>query len=99
MVTNNVEFPFEPRERYGDVRTIASKAGIELRGDDGQPYCCDERMQVKAGIFGPDFARCHQCDLQIWNSASPHINGGIVLNESVLERFGDEMWSWNRYGG
>lgn len=93
---SNVEFPFENEEQYGDVRTIAERAGIELRtvdGEEGIPFCCGQRMQVKGGIWGPDHARCGSCRQEIMNLASPHINGGYVLSEAVLEAHGDSIWT------
>ena len=95
------KFPLQNPEEYGDVRTICERAGVELRtvdGEEGIPFCCDTRMQVKAGILGPDYALCHQCQTSIQNLASPHINAGIVWNEAVMEEFGDRMWTFKKPG-
>ena len=54
-----------------DVTDLCQREGIELRGDDGQPYCCGERMNVRGGIIGPDFAECRKCGKAIGNAAKP----------------------------
>ena len=90
----NVSFPFEVPENFGAVRDIAERAGIELKGDDGQPWCCDRRMQVKGGLWGSDYARCNLCHKRMFNMASPHINGGYLLNEETLIAYGEAMWTW-----
>lgn len=87
------QFPFLDQERYGTVQEIAGLLGIELRGEDGQPYCCGKQMRVKAGLFGPDYARCDRCGKTIWNAASPHVNGGILLHDDILSEWGDALWT------
>jgi len=59
-----------------DIADVKARTGIDLRGVDGEPYCCEQRMQVKSGIIGPDYAKCHTCGQEIGNAASPHINSG-----------------------
>ena len=76
----------------GDIRATCAKAGIELQGEEGQPYHCGQRMQVKEGIFGPDYARC-LCGLVIGNLASPHINGGLVYSETWYDDNADTSWT------
>ena len=93
MSVNETKFPHEHPENYGDIRTIAERAGVELKEEDGIPYHCGERMQVKAGIIGPDYVKCHPCGLLLLNTASPHVNGGIIWNEDVMEKFWDAMWT------
>lgn len=61
-----------------DVDEVKRLTGIELRGDDGQPYCCGQRMNVKGGIMGPDYARCKVCGQEIGNYRSPHISGSLL---------------------
>lgn len=56
------------------VVEIAEATGIDLRGPAGHPYHCGERMHVKAGLIGPDYAQCEACGLTIGNAASPHIS-------------------------
>ena len=90
------DFPFNNPEKFGDVRTIANTAGIELRtveNEEGIPYHCGERMQVKGGVIGPDYTRCGLCELAIGNMLSPHINGGVILKEEITEKFGDSLWT------
>ena len=90
------DFPFHNPEKFGDVRTITDTAGIELRtveDEEGIPYHCEERMQVKGGITGPDYARCSPCRLAIGNMLSPHINGGVILKEELTEKFGESLWT------
>lgn len=41
-------------------------------------------MQVKGGLIGPDYAKCHTCGQEIGNAASPHINGGYIPDEAFL---------------
>ena len=80
--------PPPPCSEFFDIRNIEdvkTRTGIELRGDDGQPYCCDQRTQVKGGIIGPDYAKCHVCGQEIGNAASPHINGGHIPADEFLE--------------
>ena len=89
------EFPFMNQEEYADVRTIAERAGVELRGDDGIPWHCEIEMQVKAGIWGPDYAKCNACGITMRNLASPHINGGVVFPEETHEAYGNVMWRWD----
>lgn len=68
-----------------DVAEVKALTGIEMRGDDGQPFCCGKRMQVKGGIMGPDYAKCHVCGQEIGNAASPHINGGCIATEEFMK--------------
>ena len=92
-------FPFHNPEEYGDVRTIADNAGIELRtveDEEGIPYHCKEKMQVKGGIIGPDYARCKTCGLVIYNMLSPHINGGLILKEKVIKTYGHSLWTMRK---
>ena len=99
---SEVPFPLKDQEEYGDVASICERAGVELRtvdGEEGIPFCCGQRMQVKAGIMGPDYARCNECRLEVENLASPHINGGIVLNEEIILAHGERMWRARRRGG
>ena len=92
-MSEETKFPFPDREEFGDVRTVAERAGIELRGEEGIPFHCGERMQVKEGVMGPDYARCSPCGLTMLNAASPHVNGGVVWNEQVMEEFGNVLWT------
>ncbi len=73
------------------VTDLCAELGIELRGDDGQPFHCGERMRVKSGLMGPDYAEC-KCGLRIGNAASPHINGGCILDDKWCEEHGDRTW-------
>jgi len=75
-----------------DVSDLCQCEGIELRGEDGQPYCCGERMIVKGGLIGPDFAECRRCGKAIGNAASPHINGGGIPSAEWLDEHGDKTW-------
>ena len=96
MSDEQLKFPFKDQEKYGDVRTIAERAGIELRTvdeEDGVPFHCGGRMQVKGGMWGPDYARCNSCGLLMSNAASPHINGGYVLKDEIIEQYGDSLWT------
>ena len=92
-MTQKATFPFPNPERFGDARTIAERAGIELRGEDGQPFHCGERMETRGGILGTDYARCRTCGLKMVNAASPHVNGGLVLNEDIMEEYGESLWA------
>ena len=74
------------------VSDLCQRECIELRGDDGQPFCCGVRMHVKAGIFGPDFAECLTCGKMIGNAASPHINGGFIPSDEWIKEHGDKTW-------
>jgi hypothetical protein len=78
---------------HHDVETLATTLGITLVGEEGKPDHCGQRMRVKVGIAGPDYARCDQCGLTIGNGASPHMNGGIIWSEAFLEAHGDAMWA------
>lgn len=92
-----VDFPFGgDREQYGDVRTIAERAGIELRGEDGQPFCCDSRMHTKEGLMGPDYAKCSMCGTTMLNLASPHVNGGFLLNDDIMDEYGNVIWTYTK---
>ena len=75
-----------------DVTDLCQREGIELRGDDGQPYCCGERMDVRGGIIGPDFAKCRKCGKAIGNAASPHINGGRIPSDEWIKENGNKTW-------
>ena len=92
-MTEDSQFPLENPELYTDVRTAAGRARIELRGEDGVPHHCGAPMRVKAGLMGPDYARCDSCGLTLYNAASPHVNGAIVWNESIMEKHGNAMWT------
>ena len=74
------------------VSELCQQIGIELRGADGQPYCCGQRMTVKSGIIGTDFAECQICKKAIGNMASPHINGGGIPTDEWLNKQGDRTW-------
>ena len=87
-------FPLEHPNDYSDVKTIAERAGVELQGEEGHPFCCGERMHTKAGLWGVDYAKCEKCKKMIVNCASPHINGGIVFTDEVYEKWGDAMWTF-----
>ena len=92
-----VPFPMKNPQDHADVRTIAERASIELRTveeEEGIPFCCDQRMHVKDGIMGPDYTHCNQCGKTMNNLASPHINGGILWNEEVMEAHGDRIWTF-----
>ena len=94
-----MNFPFKNPEEYGDVPTITNIAGIELRDENGKeriPYHCNEKMQVKRGIIGPDYARCNTCELVICNMLSPHINGGMILKEEVIRTYGESLWTMRK---
>jgi len=75
-----------------DITTLCKREGIDLRGDDGQPYCCGERMTVRSGIIGPDYAHCAICGKAIGNAASPHINGGYIPPEEWFAEHGTRTW-------
>jgi len=72
------------------VTECCKENGIELRGDDGQPYHCGERMSVRSGIIGPDYATC-KCGLAIGNLASPHVSGAI-MSKAWFEEHRDRTW-------
>ena len=44
--------------------------------------------------MGPDYAHCNRCGKTMSNQASPHVNGGILWNEEVMEAHGDRMWTF-----
>ena len=73
------------------VEELCKQLGIELKGDHGQPYHCGERMNVKSGILGPDYAKC-KCGLEIGNMSSPHINGGHILGDEWYQENGNATW-------
>ena len=75
-----------------DVTDLCQREGIELRGDDGKPYCCGERMNFRGGIIGPDFAECRKCGKAIGNVASPHINGGYIPSDEWIKENGNKTW-------
>ena len=75
------------------VSELCQQIGIELRGTDGQPYCCGQRMTVKSGIIGTDFAECQICKKAIGNMASPHINGGGIPTDEWLKKQGEQTWA------
>ena len=93
MAEETTVFPFPDPEKYGDVRTIADRAGIELQEEEGLPFHCGAKMRVKSGLMGPDYAHCNTCGLTMLNEASPHVNGGLVFNEEIMEKFGDSLWT------
>jgi len=75
-----------------DVTTLCNMLGIELRGDDGQPYCCGERMDVRGGLLGTDYAGCLKCGKAIGNAASPHCNGGRIVSEKFFTDHPQGTW-------
>jgi hypothetical protein len=76
-----------------NVTDLCNEVGIELQGEEGHPFHCDERMQTKSGIIGTDFARCLKCKLTIGNMLSPHINGGYVFDD---EKMLTDKETWRR---
>ena len=78
-----------------DVRSAAASAGIELCGDDGQPFHCGQRMMTRAGIAGTDYCRCEICGVRLEDVLSPHINSGHVyrLSDEELAR-PQELKTW-----
>ena len=81
-----------PSTALFDVTDLCQREGIELRGEDGQPYCCGGRMNVRGGMIGPDFAECRKCGKAIGNAASPHINGGRIPSDEWIKEHGDKTW-------
>jgi hypothetical protein len=75
-----------------DVSDLCRRESIELRGDDGQPFCCGVRMRVKVGMFGHDSAECLTCGKMIGNAASPHINGGFIPSGEWIKEHGNKTW-------
>lgn len=75
-----------------DVVTAADALGVELRGEDGQPFCCGDRMTVKGGIFGVDYASCEKCGNYLYRIDSPHTNGGHVFSDEAYEELGERVW-------
>ncbi len=80
------------QDELADVRTICEAAGVELKGEDGQPFCCGERMYVGEGVLGPNYARCDKCGKEIRNLASPHVNGGYLMSDDWFAEHGDRTW-------
>jgi len=74
------------------VRDICSKEQVELRGEKEQPYHCGEKMEIRSGLFGPDYVKCAVCDLEIGNMKSPHVNGGYMVDSAWAEEHGDKTW-------
>jgi len=75
-----------------DVRAAAAIIGVELRGDDGQPFHCGVRMTVKSGIFGVDYAKCEGCGCLLMRIDSPHTNGGRVFEDADYDALGENVW-------
>lgn len=75
-----------------DVRTAAAQIGVDLRGEDGQPFHCEQRMTVKGGIVGTDYAKCETCGALLLRMDSPHVNGGYRFDEADYESLGDDVW-------
>lgn len=75
------------------VEDAAAAAGVELRGGDGQPFHCGERMEVRGGMAGIDYAKCRPCGVTLFRVDSPHINGGHWMSEEFYDRQGDRLWS------
>lgn len=67
------------------IRDLCAEQGIELKDEDGQPFCCEQRMTVSGGILGPDHAECEMCGKTIGNVASPHINGGHIATDEFVK--------------
>lgn len=78
------------------IRQLARREGIELRGDDGQPFHCGERMNVRGGIIGSDYGRC-KCGLEVGNLASPHIahqgSTCILWGDEWLDAHKSRTWA------
>ena len=74
------------------VEKACESIGVELRGEEGHPFCCGERMHVKGGIFGVDYARCSTCENLLTRIDSPHTNGGYVFTAEEYDELGDEVW-------
>jgi hypothetical protein len=66
-------------------------ANIEKRGDHA--YHCGEKMDVRSGLLGPDFAACHKCGIRLLNMASPHINGGRMPDGDNEQVKAGRTWS------
>lgn len=75
-----------------DVLSAADALGVELRGEEGHPFCCGDRMTVKGGIFGVDYASCETCGNYLYRIDSPHTNGGHVLSDEGYAELGDRIW-------
>lgn len=74
------------------VQQLPEAFGIELRDDDGVPWHCGQKMIVRSGLFGADFAECQPCGLTVGNALSPHINAGIVFVDEVYEAHPGGAW-------
>lgn len=75
-----------------DVRAAAARIGVDLRGEDGQPYHCGERMTVKGGILGTDYAKCETCGALLLRIDSPHTNGGQIFTHEEYQLLSDAVW-------
>ena len=75
------------------VKEICRLNNIELKEPDGQPYCCGQRMDVRSGIAGPDYAKCEVCGKTIGNLASPHINGGFIPSDQFFKENPNGTWA------
>ena len=69
----------------------AASVGVELRGEDGQPFHCGTRMEVRGGIVGADYVRC-ACGVLLTRVDSPHTNGGFVLTDEAMAELGERCW-------
>ena len=76
----------------GDVRTVCANVGIDLRGDEGHPYHCGDRMTTKSGLFGVDMAVCESCKLEVRWLVSPHVNGGHIPDGSLSDEEYERQW-------
>lgn len=81
--TNLADCPFAIE--HDNVATVAAKHGIELRGDDGQPYHHGQRMTVRSLLGAADYARCEVCELTIGDLLSPAVNGGYVFDDPIFD--------------
>ena len=77
-----------------DLLTACKDAGIELQGEEWHPFHCGERMATYSGLVGVDYSRCRKCGLELSNVASPHMNGGRVLDFDGEDRPFGELPVW-----
>ena len=80
------------QQELKSVVVLCFDEGIELRGEEGHPFCCGERMRTKSGIMGTDYAKCLKCGKAIGNMASPYINGIGFPKRKWLEEHKQYTW-------
>jgi hypothetical protein len=69
--------------------------GFEVGGktDEGiQLSHCGQSPTIGHGLWGDDVVECKACGAELVKFTSTHVNGGLILEEWLLDLIGERCW-------